>query len=145
MARVGIEQCPDRPSEVESETSKSWEYVLCPLDVVMSYHARAKRFANSVPKDRSLQVLPEIDEAEGLMRTERVRSQNVGAAIQAAFQKRAHVWVWHDRPNGFTGEASDVNDGDNKQILRDTKGYLDQGDKDKEGQAEDPASLCREF
>ena len=78
---------------MESETSKSWEYVLCALDVVIAYHARAKRFANSVPKDRPLQILQETDEAEWLMWTERVKSQKIGEATQAVFQERAHVWV----------------------------------------------------
>ena len=38
-----------------------------PLDVVLAYHAIAKRFANSVPKDFALRALEENDEAERLM------------------------------------------------------------------------------
>ena len=62
-----------------------------PLNGVLAYHARAESFANSMPEDHALQVLQEIDEAEGLMWIERVKSQEIGAVIQAVFQKRAHV------------------------------------------------------
>ena len=70
-----------------------------PLDGVLTYHARAESFANSMPENHALQVLQEFDEAEGLMWTDRGKSQEIGAVIQAVFQKRAHVWVWHDEPN----------------------------------------------
>ena len=102
LARAGIEQCSDKPTETETEMSKSWEYVHCPLDVVWSYHARAKRFAATLPKDRALQILQEVDEAERLLWTERAKTSKVGAVIQAVMQERAHVWVWHEKP----GESS---------------------------------------
>ena len=58
---------------------------------VLAYHARAKRFADSVPRDHVLQVRQEIDEAERLMWTERVKLQKIGAVIQVVFQERVHV------------------------------------------------------
>ena len=106
LARAGIEPCPDRPAEPEAETAKPWEYVLCPLDVVWSYHARAKRFSSLVPRDRALQILQEIDEAERLLWTERVKTNKIGGVIQAVMQERAHVWVWHEKAGAARAEPS---------------------------------------
>ena len=64
----------------------------------MNYHSRAKRFAASLPKDRALAILKEIDEAERMMWTERVRGPKAGMVIHQIMMERAHVWVWHDKP-----------------------------------------------
>ena len=72
--------------------SRSYEYVLCPLDVVMAYHARAKRFASTIPCGQA------FDEAERLMWTERVKTNKIGSVIATIYQERAHVWVWHEKP-----------------------------------------------
>ena len=57
------------------------------LEVVLAYHAIAKRFANSVPKDFALRALEGNDKAAKLMWTEHVKSQESGAVTQADFQK----------------------------------------------------------
>ena len=64
----------------------------------MNYHSRAKRFAASLPKDRALAILKEIDEAERMLWTERVRGPKAGMVIHQIMMERAHVWVWHDKP-----------------------------------------------
>ena len=64
LARAGIEEVQDKPSAAESDGSQTHDYVQIPLDVTMNYHSRAKRFAASLPKDRALAILREINEAE---------------------------------------------------------------------------------
>ena len=98
LAKSGIEPCADKPTDPETEMSRSYEYVLCPLDVVMAYHARAKRFASTIPRGQALEVLMKVDEAERLMWTERVKTNKIGSVIAAIYQERAHVWVWHEKP-----------------------------------------------
>ena len=73
LARAGIEEGQDKPSAAESDGSQTHDYVRVPLDGTMHYHSRAKRFAASLPKDRALAILREIDEAGRLLWTERVR------------------------------------------------------------------------
>ena len=64
----------------------------------MNYHSRAKRFAASLPKNRALAILREIDEAVRMMWTERVRGPKASMIIHQIMMERAHVWVWHDKP-----------------------------------------------
>ena len=99
LARAGVEELSDKPGTPKAEDSTSHEYVHIPLDLTLQYYAKAKRFAATLPRDRALKILQEVDEAERLMWTERVKSQKIGAVIQAVSQERAHVWVWHDKPN----------------------------------------------
>ena len=57
----------------------------------MNYHSRAKRFAASLPKDRALAILREIDEAERMLWTERVRGPKASMIIHQIMMERAHV------------------------------------------------------
>ena len=98
LARAGIEEVQDKPSAAETEGAQTYDYVQIPLDVTMNYHSRAKRFAASLPKDRALAILKEIDEAERMLWTERVRGPKAGMVIHQIMMERAHVWVWHDKP-----------------------------------------------
>ena len=104
LARAGVDVPSDRPVDEhgklvpELEESDSTKYVFIPLDVTLEYYSRAKRFANTLPRDRALRILQDVDEAERLMWTERTKSQKVGAIIKSVMKERAHVWVWHDKP-----------------------------------------------
>ena len=98
LARAGVEELQDKPSAAETDGSQTYDYVQIPLDVTMNYHARAKRFAASLPKDRALTILKEIDEAERMMWPERVRGPKAGMVIHQILMERAHAWAWHDKP-----------------------------------------------
>ena len=98
LARAGVEEVQDKPSAAETDGSQTYDYVQIPLDVTMNYHSRAKRLAASLPKDRALPILKEIDEAERMMWTRRVRGPKAGMVIHQIMMERAHVWVWHDKP-----------------------------------------------
>ena len=108
LARAGVEAIADRPVDEhgktlpELEDSDSTKYVYIPLDVTLAYYSRAKRFASTLPRDRALRILQDIDEAERLMWPERTKSQKIGAVIRAVMQERAHVWVWHEKPGERT-------------------------------------------
>ena len=54
LARAGVEALPDKPGGREVEASKSQDYVQSPLDITLSYHVRAKRFAATLPRDRAV-------------------------------------------------------------------------------------------
>ena len=47
----------------------------------MNYHSGANRFTTSLPRDRALAILIEIDEAERMMWTERVRGPKASMVI----------------------------------------------------------------
>ena len=81
LARAGGEELQDMPSAAEIDWSQTYDYVQIPLDATMSYHARAKRLANRLPKDRALAILEEIDEAERTLWTERVRRPKQAWAV----------------------------------------------------------------
>ncbi len=98
LARAGVEELQDKPSAAETDGSQTYDYVQIPLDVTMNYHARAKRFTASLPRDRALAILKEIDEAEGMMWTERMRGPKAGMVIHQIMMERAHVWVWREKP-----------------------------------------------
>ena len=98
LARAGVEELQDKPSAAETDGSQTYDYVQIPLDVTMNYHARAKRFTASLPRDRALAILKEIDEAERMMWTERMRGPKAGMVIHQIMMERAHVWVWHEKP-----------------------------------------------
>ena len=72
LARTGVGELQDEPSAAETEGLQSYDYEQIPLAVAMSCHSRAKRFAVSLPKNLSLAIFEEIDEAEKTMWTERV-------------------------------------------------------------------------
>ena len=57
----------------ENDASQTYDYVQTPLGGTMNYHARTKRFTASLPRDRALAILKEIDEAKRKMWTERVQ------------------------------------------------------------------------
>ena len=59
----------------------------------MNYHSGANRFTTSLPRDRALAILIEIDEAERMMWTERVRGPKASMVIHQIMMEQAHVWV----------------------------------------------------
>ena len=97
LARAGVEEVQDRPEADETNDSQTYDYVQIPLDVLINYHSRAKRFAASLPRNRAFAILRDIDETERLLWTERARGPKVGMTIHEIMMERAHVWVWHDK------------------------------------------------
>ena len=73
LARAGVGELQDEPSAAETEGLQAYDYEQIPLAVAMSYHSRAKRFAVSLPENLSLAILKEINEAEKMLWTGRVR------------------------------------------------------------------------
>ena len=66
----------------------------------MDYHAEAKPFTASLPRDHALAILEEIDEAKDMMWTEGVRGPRAGMVIHQILMERVHVWVWHEKLGG---------------------------------------------
>ena len=64
----------------------------------MNYHAEAKPFTASLPRDHALAILEEIDEAEDMMWTEGGRGPRAGMVIHHIVVERADFWVWHEKP-----------------------------------------------
>ena len=91
LARAGVDGLQDKPSAAETDASQTYDCVHIPLDITMNYHARAKRFTASLPRDLAPAILEEIDEAERMMWTERVRGPRAGMVIQQIMMERAHV------------------------------------------------------
>ena len=54
---------------------------------------RSDLFTTSLPRDRALAILIEIDEAERMMWTERVRGPKASMIIHQIMMGQAHVWV----------------------------------------------------
>ena len=112
LARAGVDVPSDRPVDEhgklvpELEESDSTMYVFIPLDVTLEYYSRAKRFAATLPRDRALAILRDVDEAERLLWTERTKNQKIGAIIRSTMKERAHVWVWHDKPGARTDSVA---------------------------------------
>ena len=69
-----------------------------PLEVTTNYHARAKRFTASLPRDRALAILKKTNEAGRPMWTEGVRGPEAGMVIHQIMVERAQAWVWHEKP-----------------------------------------------
>ena len=72
--------------------------VYIPLEVTTNYHARAKRFTASLPRDRALAILKKTNEAGRPMWTEGVRGPEAGMVIHQIMVERAQAWVWHEKP-----------------------------------------------
>ena len=79
LVRAGVEEPQDRPNAPETDESQTYDYVQIPSDVTMSI-TQSERFTTSLPRDRALAILVEIDEAERMMGTERVRGPETGMA-----------------------------------------------------------------
>ena len=97
LARAGVEEVQDRPEADETNDSQTYDYVQIPLDVLINYHSRAKRFAASLPRNRAFAILRDTDETERLLWTERARGPKVDMTIHEIMMERTHVWVWHDK------------------------------------------------
>ena len=67
LARAGVEEIRDRPEADETSDSQTYDYVQIPLDVMINYHSRAKRFAASLPRNQAFTILKDADEAERLL------------------------------------------------------------------------------
>ena len=63
----------------ESDALQTYDYVQAPLGGTTNYHARMKRFAASLPRDRALAILRETDEARRKMWSERVQGPKAAA------------------------------------------------------------------
>ena len=91
----------------ESDALQTYDYVQAPLGGTTNYHARLKRFAASLPRDRVLAIPKETDEARGKMVkidearrrwTERVRGPRACMVIHQIMVERAHFWIGHEKP-----------------------------------------------
>ena len=98
LARAGVEELQDKPSAAETDASQTYGYVQIPLEVTTNYHARAKRFTASLPRDRVLAILKKTNEAGRPMWTEGVRGPGAGMVIHQIMVERAQAWVWHEKP-----------------------------------------------
>ena len=105
LARAGVQGRQDKPRSAETDASQMYDYVRIPLGITMNYHAKAKPFTASLPRDHALAILEEIDEAKDMMWTEGVRGPKAGMVIHQILMERVHVWVWHEKLEGRQPET----------------------------------------
>ena len=73
-----------------------FDYVRIPLGITMDYHAEAKPFTASPPRDHAFAILEEIEKARDMMWTEKVRGPRAGMVIHQILMERVHAWAWHE-------------------------------------------------
>ena len=99
LVRAGVEEPQDRPNAPETDESQTYDYVQIPSDVTMSI-TQSERFTTSLPRDRALAILAEIDEAEKLTRQRALCLSSASMAICWYHVENEHMalfWEYRDR------------------------------------------------
>ena len=95
LAMAGSTKLDPQPTDPESATTSSTDYVQVPLDLLMRYLCRAESLALRIPEKQRLSHLENLDRAERAEWAHRLAnsSQSLGRIIAAVFVERDSHWA----------------------------------------------------
>ena len=107
LAMAGAQKAPDCPLAVKNLGEESTRYVLVPLDLLNSYHWRARRASLDVPYHARLAWLERLDTEEGSIWVFSFRdsTMTLGTVIHQTMQKREALRTFTNIPSQPRGAA----------------------------------------